>query len=78
MTLKTSITLLFIFLFGTLAFGQNGLGYSQYSMHAMNSGISIGAAIAVVASWSRNKSVLWALLHGFLGWIYIIYYVVTR
>ena len=36
-------------------------------------GIGLGTVIAVVVSWSRNKSILWAIIHGFLGWIYVIY-----
>jgi hypothetical protein len=42
------------------------------------SGIGLGAVIAVVASWQRNKSVLWAILHGILSWIYVIYFALTR
>ncbi|KXK38215.1 MAG: hypothetical protein J5I52_10270 [Saprospiraceae bacterium] len=41
-------------------------------------GIGIGTIIAIVASWSRNKSVLWAIIHGIFGWFYVIYYVITR
>jgi len=36
-------------------------------------GIGLGTIIAVVVSWSRNKSILWAIIHGFLGWFYVIY-----
>lgn len=36
-------------------------------------GIGLGTIIAVVISWSRNKSILWAVIHGILGWLYIIY-----
>jgi hypothetical protein len=36
-------------------------------------GIGLGTIIAVVVSWSRNKSILWAIVHGFLGWLYVIY-----
>lgn len=45
---------------------------------SFRSGIGVGTIIAIVASWTRNKSVLWALLHAFLGWIYVIYYIFTR
>ncbi len=38
-------------------------------------GISFGTALAITISWSLNKSVLWAIVHGFLSWIYVIYYV---
>ncbi len=39
-----------------------------------STGISLGAAMAVAISWSLNKSVLWAFLHGMFSWFYIIYY----
>jgi hypothetical protein len=41
-----------------------------------SSGISLGAAIAVTVSWSLNHSLLWAILHGFLSWVYVIYYAI--
>ena len=36
-------------------------------------GVGLGTIIAVVVSWSRNKSILWAIVHGILGWLYVIY-----
>jgi hypothetical protein len=36
-------------------------------------GIGLGTLIAVVVSWSRNKSILLAIIAGILGWIYVIY-----
>ena len=45
---------------------------------AAETGIGLGAVIAVVCSWHRNKSILWAILHGFLSWIYVIYFAITR
>jgi len=42
------------------------------------SGIGLGSAIAVVCSWDRNRSILWAILAGILTWIYVIYYALTR
>lgn len=41
-------------------------------------GIGIGAALAVVCSWERNRSLLWAILAGVLGWFYVIYFAITR
>lgn len=38
------------------------------------SGISLGTSIAVVISWSINKSVLWAIIHGCFSWGYVVYY----
>jgi hypothetical protein len=36
-------------------------------------GIGLGTIIAVVISWNRNKSILFAIIHGILGWLYVIY-----
>ena len=40
-------------------------------------GVGLGTIIAVVISWSRNKSILWAILHGIFGWFYVIYAVIV-
>ena len=42
------------------------------------SGITLGAAIAVVCSWDRNRSILWAIIAGILSWFYVIYFALTR
>ncbi len=42
------------------------------------SGIGLGSAIAVVCSWQRNRSILWAILAGILTWLYVIYFALTR
>ncbi|SDE10706.1 hypothetical protein SAMN05421636_103266 [Pricia antarctica] len=76
--------ILFLALFfamGQFVFGHDGQMYESGSglgEFAGQQGIGLGSAIAVVASWSRNKSILWAILHGFLGWIYVIYFAITR
>jgi hypothetical protein len=43
-----------------------------------SSGISLGSAIAVTVSWSLYHSLLWAIVHGIFGWLYVIYYAFTR
>lgn len=40
----------------------------------MSSGLKIGLVIAVAISWSVNKSILWATLHGIFGWGYVLYF----
>jgi len=42
------------------------------------SGVSLGSALAIAISWSVNKSVLWAILHGIFSWLYVLYYVIVR
>ena len=44
----------------------------------VRSGVGLGAVIAVVCSWQRNRSILWAILAGILGWFYVIYFALTR
>jgi hypothetical protein len=41
-------------------------------------GVGFGSALAITISWSVNKSLLWAIIHGILSWIYVVYYAVTR
>ena len=51
---------------------------ANVSTGAASSGISLGSAIAVSVSWSLYHSLLWAIIHGFLGWLYVVYYALTR
>ena len=43
-----------------------------------NAGIGLGCALAMILSWSRNLSILWCIFHGIFGWLYIIYFAITR
>ncbi len=45
---------------------------------ATQTGISLGSAIAVVCSWHRSRSIIWTIIHGTLGWFYVIYFALTR
>ncbi|HEX8298251.1 MAG TPA: hypothetical protein VF594_03750 [Rubricoccaceae bacterium] len=46
--------------------------------NAAGGGIGLGTVVAAVLSWSANHSILWLIIHGFLGWFYVIYYFLTR
>jgi hypothetical protein len=48
------------------------------SVQAAKAGVSFGSALAIAISWSVHKSILWAIVHGILSWIYVVYYAVTR
>lgn len=39
-------------------------------------GISFGAALAMVISYAKWQSIGWAIVHGILGWFYVIYYII--
>ncbi len=36
-------------------------------------GYGLGSVLAVVVSWTVNKSVAWAAVHFLFGWFYIMY-----
>jgi len=42
----------------------------------VSNGIGIGSVLAAIISWTTWKSFWWALLHGILGWFYIIYWAI--
>jgi hypothetical protein len=43
-------------------------------MEILKNSISFGTVLAIVISWSRNKSILLAILHGLLSWLYVFYF----
>ena len=45
---------------------------------AAKAGVGFGTALAITISWSTNHSILWAIIHGVLSWIYVIYYAATH
>jgi hypothetical protein len=42
----------------------------------VKTGITFGTALAMAISFNVNRSVLWAILHGVLSWLYVIYFVI--
>jgi hypothetical protein len=44
----------------------------------IKAGIGFGTALAITISWSVNKSILWAIVHGFFSWFYVAYYAIIR
>ena len=42
----------------------------------VDAGAAVGAALAVVLSYTKWKSIGWAILHGLLNWVYVIYYII--
>ena len=43
------------------------------SNEAMNTGISMGCALAMILSWAKNASIGCAIIHGFCSWLYVFY-----
>ena len=76
MTKKVLLPIIFSALFIVSCTMGHDDGYMQpvYVGH----GIGLGTIVAVVISWSRNKSILWAIIHGILGWLYVIYALIVK
>lgn len=39
-------------------------------------GIGFGAALAMVISYVKWQSIGWAIIHGLLNWVYVVYYII--
>lgn|GEM_PF-153892 len=76
MSMNKYLLILLFMTFGSFAFGQDII--TSTTQTVTQSGITLGSVIAVVASWDRNKSILWAILHGIFSWFYVIYFALTR
>jgi len=50
----------------------------MYRGSIVRSGIGFGTALAITISWSVNKSLIWAIVHGLFSWLYVIYYAITH
>ena len=42
----------------------------------VETGVSFGSALAMVISYVHWHSISWAIVHGILGWIYVIYHAI--
>ncbi|APU67337.1 MAG: hypothetical protein VX712_01635 [Bacteroidota bacterium] len=73
---KVNFILVFLLVFAQ-AYSQERID-SETTRTVITNGISLGSVIAAVTSWERNKSVLWAVIHGIFSWFYVIYFVLTR
>ena len=75
----TQVTSLFFDFSPNLCYNYS-IRYKQeeMDMNYVSSGIGMGTALAMVISWSVNNSIGWAILHGILGWLYVIYFAITR
>ncbi len=79
MNRKLTLTLIIALLICYLPlFAQGDSNTEEVGRTVIKNGVGLGAVIAVVASWSRNASILWAILHGLFSWFYVIYFAFTR
>jgi hypothetical protein len=41
-------------------------------------GIGFGSALAIAISYANNHSIIWAIIDGVLGWLYVIFFALFR
>jgi len=46
------------------------------TVQAVKTGISFGSALAMVVSYHTYSSIWLAILHGILGWLYVLYHII--
>jgi len=46
----------------------------QRTVNVAKAGVGFGTALAITISWSANHSIIWAIIHGFFSWVYVVYY----
>jgi hypothetical protein len=56
---------------------MNGRGYSV-RFEGARYGASFGSALAIAISYANNHSILWAIIHGILSWIYVVYFALVH
>jgi hypothetical protein len=52
---------------------MNGNRYYGVQVESAKYGVGFGSALAMAISYTNNHSILWAIIHGILGWLYVIY-----
>jgi hypothetical protein len=57
---------------------MNGNRYYGVRVEGAKYGVGFGSALAIAISYTNNHSILWAIIHGILGWIYVVYFALFR
>ena len=53
---------------------MDGNRYYAVRVEGAKYGVGFGSALAIAISYTANHSIIWAIIHGILGWLYVIYY----
>lgn len=61
---------LFILNFGGIIMDSN----NNTIKSTVKKGISFGSCLAMIISYTAWKSIPWAIFHGLMSWVYVLYY----
>ncbi|MBO4639369.1 MAG: hypothetical protein J5710_06395 [Treponema sp.] len=51
-------------------------GSKRIVKRSVEKGVTFGSVLAMVISFATWKSVGWAIIHGLMGWVYVIYFLI--
>ena len=51
-------------------------GSKKIVKRSVEKGVTFGSVLAIVISFATWKSVGWAIIHGLMGWVYVIYFLI--
>ena len=57
---------------------ENSSPRSSVVKTTVKAGISFGTALAMVISYTNWGSIFWAIIHGLLSWLYVIYFIIVH
>lgn len=57
---------------------MNGQRSTSLRLESAKYGVSFGTALAIAISYTTNHSILWAIIDGFLSWIYVVFFALFR
>jgi hypothetical protein len=57
----------------TTGITMNGNRFYGVRVEGAKYGVGFGSALAIAISYTNNHSIPWAIIHGILGWLYVIY-----
>jgi hypothetical protein len=57
---------------------MNGDRYYGVRVEGAKYGVGFGSAVAIAVSYVNDHSLLWAIIDGVLGWIYVVYFALFR
>ncbi|EHQ87761.1 hypothetical protein [Desulfosporosinus youngiae] len=53
---------------------QKGKNNNDAIKSSIKKGISFGSCLAMIISYTAWKSIPWAIIHGLMSWVYVVYY----
>ncbi|MBR4084005.1 MAG: hypothetical protein IKK33_06955 [Lachnospiraceae bacterium] len=63
-------------IYGRTEAQNNNIVIEKTVKKGIDESVAVGIALAVVISYTKWQSIGWAIFHGLLNWVYVIYYAI--